>query len=184
VEGDRAFAQAHDHRVAAGLDALGDGDLALAAEQLDRAHLAQVHPHRVVGALGGFLLLLFGDVAGILVAVGVVVLGDLVGFVLAVFLGRGVLVALDDLHAHFRQRGLDVLDLVGAHLALRQRVVELVVGDVALALGLSDQLLDRRLIEIDQRCVIGGAGGVVGRHKSVLQPVSWSPARSASAAAD
>ena len=61
MEGDRAFAQPQDHRVAAGFDALGDGDLALAAEQLDRAHLAQVHPHRIVGALGGFLLL-FGNV--------------------------------------------------------------------------------------------------------------------------
>ena len=33
-----------------GLDALGDLDLALAREQLDRAHLAQVHAHRIVGA--------------------------------------------------------------------------------------------------------------------------------------
>src|SRR5690606_13586600 len=33
VEGDRALAQAHDHRVAAGFDALCDGDLAFAAEQ-------------------------------------------------------------------------------------------------------------------------------------------------------
>ena len=52
VEGDRAFAQAPDHDVAAGLDALGDGDLALAAEQFDRAHLAQVHADRIVGAVG------------------------------------------------------------------------------------------------------------------------------------
>jgi hypothetical protein len=58
VEGDRAFAQAPDHRVAAGLDALGDGDLALAGEQLDRAHLAQVHADRIVGAVDRFLLLL------------------------------------------------------------------------------------------------------------------------------
>ena len=56
VEGDRAFAQAPDHDVAAGLDPLGDGDLALAAEELDRAHFAQVHADRVVGAVGRFLL--------------------------------------------------------------------------------------------------------------------------------
>ena len=56
VEGDRAFAQAPDHDVAAGLDALGDGDLALAGEQLDRAHLAQVHADRIVGAVGRLLL--------------------------------------------------------------------------------------------------------------------------------
>ena len=40
-----------DHGVAPGLDALGDGDLALAGEELHRAHLAQVHAHRVVGAV-------------------------------------------------------------------------------------------------------------------------------------
>ena len=53
LEGERALAEPGDHRLAAGLDALGDGDLALAGEQLDRAHLAQVHAHGVVGAVGG-----------------------------------------------------------------------------------------------------------------------------------
>ena len=56
VEGDRAFAQAPDHRVAAGLDALGDGDLAFAGQQFHRAHFAQVHADRVVGAVDRFLL--------------------------------------------------------------------------------------------------------------------------------
>ena len=46
----RALADAADHHVAAGLDALGDGDLALARQQLDAAHLAQIHAHRIVGA--------------------------------------------------------------------------------------------------------------------------------------
>jgi hypothetical protein len=45
------------HRLAAGLDALGDGDLALAGEQLDRTHLAQIHAHGIVGALAGLRLL-------------------------------------------------------------------------------------------------------------------------------
>ena len=35
--------------VLAALDALGDLDLALAGEERHRAHLAQVHAHRVVG---------------------------------------------------------------------------------------------------------------------------------------
>ena len=52
LEGERAFAQAGDHRLAAGLDALGDGDFALARQELDRAHLAQIHAHRIVGAVG------------------------------------------------------------------------------------------------------------------------------------
>ena len=42
-----------DHGLAAGLDALGDGDFALAREKLDRAHLAQIHAHGIVGAVGG-----------------------------------------------------------------------------------------------------------------------------------
>jgi hypothetical protein len=56
LEGQRALAQAGDHRLAAGLDALGDGDFALARQQLHRAHLAQVHAHRIVGAVGRLLL--------------------------------------------------------------------------------------------------------------------------------
>ena len=46
LEGQRAFAKPGDHRLAAGLDALGDGDFALARQKLDRAHLAQIHAHR------------------------------------------------------------------------------------------------------------------------------------------
>src|SRR5271167_3669201 len=40
--------QAGDHGLAACLDALGDGDLALPREQHDRSHLAQIHAHRIV----------------------------------------------------------------------------------------------------------------------------------------
>src|SRR5712691_2985765 len=43
LEGERALAQARDHGLAAGLDALGDGDFALAREQFHRAHFAQIH---------------------------------------------------------------------------------------------------------------------------------------------
>jgi len=39
---ERTFAQAGDHRLAAGLDALGDGDFTLAREQPDQTHLAQI----------------------------------------------------------------------------------------------------------------------------------------------
>ena len=51
LEGQRTLAQARHHRLAAGLDALGDGDLALTREQFDRAHVAQVHAHGIVHAL-------------------------------------------------------------------------------------------------------------------------------------
>src|SRR5262249_60161120 len=52
LEGERGLAQAGDHGLAAGLDALGNRDLALAREQLHRAHLTQVHTYRIIGALG------------------------------------------------------------------------------------------------------------------------------------
>src|SRR6185503_9777730 len=61
LEGERAFAQSRDHCLAAGLDALGDRDFALAREQLDRAHLAQIHAHGIVGALARFGFLRLGD---------------------------------------------------------------------------------------------------------------------------
>ncbi len=106
MEGDRAFAQAQDHRVAAGLDALGDGDLALAAQQFDRAHLAQIHTDGIVRALDGFFLL-FGNRP-----VGHRRIGFLDIVVLVVRLD-GVLVAFDDVDAHLADRGHDVLDLLG-----------------------------------------------------------------------
>ncbi len=55
LEGERALAEPRDHGLAAGLDALGDGDLALARKEFLRAHFAQIHAHGVVSALGGFL---------------------------------------------------------------------------------------------------------------------------------
>ena len=106
LEGQRAFAQARDHRLAAGLDALGDGDFALARQQLDRTHLAQIHAHRIVGALGRLFLLGGGErlllglddlAAGVVVIVVVGFVGGLLG--LAVFC-IGVL-GLDHVDAHF-----------------------------------------------------------------------------------
>jgi len=55
LEGEGALAEPSDHRLAASLDALGDGDLALARKQFHRAHFAEIHPHRIVGALDRFL---------------------------------------------------------------------------------------------------------------------------------
>ena len=52
LEGEGAFAQARDHGFAAGLNAFCNGDLALAREQLNGAHLAQIHAHGIVGPLG------------------------------------------------------------------------------------------------------------------------------------
>jgi hypothetical protein len=107
-----------DHRVAAGLDALGDGDLALARQQLDRAHLAQVHAHRIVGAVDR-LLLGRGGAAGAAVVERVDLVLLRLGLLLLVLLG--LVLVLDDVDAHLVERGHHVLDLLGVHLVLGKR---------------------------------------------------------------
>ena len=156
LEGQRALAQARDHRLAAGLDALGDGDFALARQQLDRAHLAQIHAHRIVGAVGRLLLGgrggdgragLLGKLVGVLLGVG----GGRLGFGLL-----AVLVVLDDVDAHVGEHRHDVLDLLGGHFLRGQHRVQLVHGDIAALLGGLDHLLDGIIGKVEQRA-IGGA---------------------------
>ncbi len=85
------------------LDAFGDADLALAVEQLDRAHLAQVHAHRVVGLLDG--------VAGLV--------GGLRG--LGGAAPRGPVRIGDDLDADLEETGVDPLRDPGARRSPRPR---------------------------------------------------------------
>jgi hypothetical protein len=150
IERDRAFAQALDHSVPASLDPLGDGDLALAAEQLDRAHLAQIHAHGIVGAIDRFFLGNSGGESSGGIVAGYFLFLVLIGLLrlLAVFASFFV---LDDVDAHLVQGGHHVFDLLRGHLVLGQRFVELVIGDVAALLGAREDLLDRRVVEIDQR---------------------------------
>ena len=103
VEGNRALTQAHDHHVAAGFDALGDRDFAFAAEQFDRAHFAQVHADRVIGAFAGGELARGGGLVGCGLGVFLGTRCDFLDF--GIFLGRsfGFLVAFDDLHTHVGQ---------------------------------------------------------------------------------
>ena len=127
LEGQRAFAQAGDHGLAAGLDALGDGDFALAREQLHRAHVAQVHAHGVVGALGGLgagLVARTADGRGDQRAAAPPPRAGLVGgWRLRALLG---FLALDDGDAHVGQHRHGVLDLVGGHLLGGQHGIQLV----------------------------------------------------------
>ena len=145
-----ALAQPADHHVAAGLDALGDRNFALARQQLDAAHLAQVHAHRVVGAAEAFLV----DVAGLLF-----------GFVLDFFgfrrrrLALFRFLALDDLDPHLGEAGHHVLDLLGAGLLRREHHVQLVEGDVAALLAARDQPLHGGGLAVEQR----GVGVLFGR---------------------
>ena len=141
LEGQRAFAQAADHRLAAGLDALGNGNFAFARQKLDRAHLTQVHAHRIVGALGGFGALGLGrDRAHDLdeLAVALLFLG-LLARLLAVGFG---LFVLDHVDAHLVEHRQYVFDLLRGDLLGRKHGVERLVGDVAALLRLLDHLAD------------------------------------------
>ena len=163
----RALADAADHLVLAGLDALGDLDLALAAQQLDAAHLAQVHAHGIVGAAE--LLVLAGRFGGDHGGLGGLRRGGGGGFFL--------LLGLDHVDAGFRQHRHGVLDLLGGHFVGRQGGVQLVVGDVAALLALLDELLELGAKGVEQGGVgplFAGVGGFrlgngrgLGRH-------SWS----------
>ncbi len=137
-----------DHRLAAGLDAFRNGDFAFARQQLDGAHLAQIHPHRIVGALAGLGLLDFGD--GLLRDLDQFVVGLVLGLFLVFFLAVGVF-RLGDVDAHVREHRHDVLDLLGRGSVRRQNFVELIEGHEAALLGLLDHLLDGGIGQIEQR---------------------------------
>ena len=146
-----------DHRLAAGLDALGDRDLALAGEKLDRAHLAQVHAHRIVGAVGRLLGRSRGrrrrgsravstrsppsasSSSAASAAAGLLALFGLLG--------------LDDVDAHLRELAEHVLDLVRGELLGGQDLVQLVIGDIAALLGELDHPLDGGIGQIEERPV-------------------------------
>ena len=160
LEGERALAQAGDHGLAAGLDALGNGDLALAREQLHRAHLAQIHADGIVRALGRLLGLGLGrDPLLDLDQLAALAFRLLVGLLALPFLVRGRLLGLD----HVCE---DVLDLLGIDLLRGQDRVDLVMGDVV---GGADELLDGRIRQVERRAVGRGLGTLLLRHLFLLR---------------
>ncbi len=155
LEGERALAQAGDHRLAPGLDPLGDGDLAFAGQELHGAHLTQVHPHRIVGPVGGlpggrgdgnrtgrgdlrhlatFRLVLLSLACGSLLAGG-----GLIG-----------LLRLDDVDSHLGQLGQHVLKLIGIRLAFGENLVDLFIGHVAALLRELNHPLDRGIRQVEE----------------------------------
>ena len=122
-----------DHPLAL-LDALGDLDLALAVEQRHRAHLAQVHAHRVVGLL---VLVEREDLAAprfLLVEVADRRRFDLLAVVVA-------LRAVEDVDLELVEAAVDLVDLVRqADDLVGQHLVDLVVEQIVLLLAELDQL--------------------------------------------
>src|SRR6185312_2711667 len=101
----------------AGLDALGDGDLALAREQFDRTHFTQIHADRIVGALGRLLGLGFGrNLLLHLDQFAALGLGLVVRLLALLLLVVGRLFVLDDAYAHLAEHRENILDLLGIDL--------------------------------------------------------------------
>src|SRR5262249_62164843 len=143
LERQRARAQPRDHGLAAGLDALGNRDLAFAREQLDRAHLAQVHPDRIVGALCRFGFFHLGRPDDLLAA-GLLLRGFLTRVLILFRLG---FLRFDDIDAHFIEHRQNVLDLLRGN-ALR---VQQLLGDVAALFGEVDYFLDAGIRSVENR---------------------------------
>src|SRR5471032_631529 len=140
LDGDGRVQNRLENFLLAVLDALRDLHLALAGEERNRAHLAQVHAHRVVRLrVGVFLFLalgtlggrgLFGFLGRRRLRIGLLRLRqlDLVGLV-----DDGDVVVAE--HRHH------VVDLVGADDVRRERVVDLVIGEEALVAAHGEQVL-------------------------------------------
>jgi hypothetical protein len=144
----RAGRNGHDHVLQAVLDALGDFDLAFARQELDRAHLAHVHAHRVGGAAefrvnrGQCLFGLFLDFGGIH--------RRRCRFVEQQVFDGGRFV--ENLDRHVVEGGDDRFDLLRIHQVVGQVVVDLGVGQVAALLAQRDQGLQPGAlgVEVDQ----------------------------------
>ena len=111
------------------LDAPRDLDLALAREQRDGAHLAQVHPDRIVGLVQRSRREVELDL-----------FGPLRGPVDRLLVPQILLVRVDDLDAGAAERVEQVVELVRRRDLRRQELVHLVVQQVALLFADVDQL--------------------------------------------
>ena len=119
------------------LDALGQRDLALAREEGDAPHLAQVEPDGVFRAPHGARRQV--DAAGL---DGLVVVGLGIGGLARGLAGEPVrLGRVHHLDVHGAEEHHDVVELIEGDDVRRQGVVDLVVGQVALLLALGDQLV-------------------------------------------
>ena len=128
------------------LDALGNLDLLLARQQRHLAHLLEIHPHRIVQDVQPALLLL------------------LLRFRLLDPVHLGL---VHDLDLQVAQLDIDLVQVLGQDGRVRQRVVDVVVGQVALLLGEPDQLLDL-LRDINARLAVGRSLSRDARHPQAI----------------
>src|SRR5216683_1071801 len=138
--GRRARDRLDDGKLAA-LDPFGDLHFALAGEQRDRPHLAQVHADGIVRLVEGpwreVELELFGPFAGAVEE-----------FLLAVRL-----LGVDDLDASATERTEKIVQLVGRGNVGRQKLIHLVVEQVSLLLADGDELFDLVVFFFDRQRV-------------------------------
>ncbi len=121
-------------------DALGDGNLTFAGEQLHGTHFAHVHAHRVGGAASfGFHC---GECGGGFSGGNFVRRGIAVGHQQ----GVGIRCDLVDTDAHVVDHLDDVFHLIRIGNILRKMVVHLGIGEIALLFAAGDQLFDARLL--------------------------------------
>ncbi len=119
----------HDAELAA-LDALGDFDFALAGEQGNGAHLAEVHADGVVGLLEG---------SGREVELYVV--GLFAGFGLVLVAATAALFPGEDIDALGVDGGEKVIEVVGGGDVTGEEVVDLAVGEIPLLFPCVDELI-------------------------------------------
>ena len=104
------------------LDALGNLDFLFAREQRDLAHLLEIHADRIVEDIRRPSFLPLPRLLGLL---------DAIDFGL-----------VDDLDLEIAELDVDLIEIVGSDDVIRQSIVDIVVGEVALFLGEADEFLD------------------------------------------
>ena len=135
----REAGQRTQHLGQAFLDALGDGDFAFAGQQLDRAHLAHVHAHRVGGAAG--LGIQRRQRGGGFLGGGVVDFAATAGLA-GEQQGLGIRRNFVHLDAHAVDHADDVFDLLRVDHVVGKVIVDFGERQVPLFQALADQLLD------------------------------------------
>ncbi len=129
ADDDRRARQRLEHAQLATLNALGDFNFAFAREQRNRAHLAQIHADGIVG---------FFQRAGRQIKFNV-----LAGFHLTSnFLSDRHLGPLQHIDALGADGGQQVIEIVGRMHIVRDKVVHLVIGEVALLFARIDQFFN------------------------------------------